>query len=315
MRAAISRVCTGEPFRHEALLYLDADAYARASVRFIEAGLAADEPVLVAVPQSNIDLLRDHLGAAAGQVRFVDMRRAGRNPNRIIPWVLRAFLDEHPDRRVRIIGEPIWPGRAPEEVPLAIQHEALINRAFAGRLATILCPYDADQLDASILSFANRTHPVVSDGEQARPCASYTDPERVVATFNEPLPDRSAPAAELVFTRATLGELRHRVARFASRLGLADARAGDLQIAVNEVATNTVVHGSGAGRLRMWPEADRVVCEIQGPGHIADWLAGRLVPPEDSPRGRGLLVANLLCDLVETHTHPTSTTTRLHMRR
>jgi hypothetical protein len=43
-------------------------------------------------------------------------------------------------------------------------------------------------------------------------------------------------------------------------------------------------------------------------------MAGRVVPAPDSPRGRGLLIANRLCDLVQTHTAPTGTTTRLHMR-
>jgi hypothetical protein len=57
-----------------------------------------------------------------------------------------------------------------------------------------------------------------------------------------------------------------------------------------------------------------MICEIRGPGHIGDWLAGRIRPAADSDRGRGLLLANRLCDLIQTYTRPESTVTRLHMR-
>jgi hypothetical protein len=75
------------------------------------------------------------------------MTVAGRNPGRIIPTVLLAFANAHPGRRVRLIGEPIWAGRSPVEYPACAQHEALINAAFTGRPATILCPYNTELLD------------------------------------------------------------------------------------------------------------------------------------------------------------------------
>jgi anti-sigma regulatory factor (Ser/Thr protein kinase) len=178
----------------------------------------------------------------------------------------------------------------------------------------VACLYDAQGLDPSVLSFATRTHPAITDGDQPRPCAAYTDPDVVVASLNMPLPDESRAAAELVFDATRLRGVRRMVSAHAARAGLATTRIADLQLAVNEVATNTIVHGRGPGTLKIWQEPGRVICEIQGPGEIADWLAGRILPSEESLRGRGLLVANRLCDLVETYTHPLSTTTRLHMR-
>ena len=114
---------------------------------FIRDGLAAGEPVAVAVPGPNLRLIRDALGADAAQVLLRDMTVAGRNPGRIIPTVLLAFANAHPGRRVRLIGEPIWPGRSAAEYPACAQHEALINAAFAGRPATILCPYNTELLN------------------------------------------------------------------------------------------------------------------------------------------------------------------------
>ena len=302
-------------FRHEALVYTHATPYAMAVADFVERGVAAGEPTLVAVPAYNIELIRQRLGEKSRELtRFVDMQVAGRNPNRIIPWVLRAFLDEHRGLRCRIVGEPIWPGRAPEEVPIAVQHEALINRAFAGRDATILCPYDASGLSPAVLALAGRTHPLVAVGSgPAQPNATYADPDVVVASLNHPLPGQSIPYDQMTFDLARLGEVRRMVAMHGELAGLTAQQVAALQIAVHEVATNTLEHGGGGGELRIWQQPDRVICEIRGPGHISDWLAGRLMPPEESVRGRGLLVANRLCDLVETHTHPTSTTTRLHM--
>jgi anti-sigma regulatory factor (Ser/Thr protein kinase) len=95
--------------------------------------------------------------------------------------------------------------------------------------------------------------------------------------------------------------------------GLAADRTGDLQVAVNEIATNTLVHGGGPGVLRVGREPDRILCDIRGPGEITDWLAGRVRPTDHSTSGRGILVANRLCDLVQTYSGPTGVTTRLHM--
>lgn len=141
----------------------------------------------MAVPGENLRLVREGLGADAESVRLLDMREAGRNPGRIIPGVLRAFADAQPaGRRVRIVGEPIWAGRSSVEYPACVQHEALINAAFAGRTATILCPYDVRRLDSRVLADAHATHPtVIHDGRPAD-SEAYA-PETVVARYNEPL--------------------------------------------------------------------------------------------------------------------------------
>ncbi|MFG3701069.1 anti-sigma factor RsbA family regulatory protein [Micromonospora sp. NPDC047620] len=153
---------TAGTFVHEGLFYRDPGELLAGTVPFITSGLAAAEPVLVAMPGANLWLLRAAVGAMDG-VRWADMTEAGRNPGRIIPWVLQAFIDEHAGRRVRIIGEPIWAGRSDTEYPACAQHEALINMAFAGRDATILCPYDVAGLDDDVLTDACATHPVLVD--------------------------------------------------------------------------------------------------------------------------------------------------------
>ncbi|MFK0118520.1 anti-sigma factor RsbA family regulatory protein [Streptomyces sp. NPDC090994] len=298
-------------FVHPALFYRGDDEYLAGTVPFVREGLAGGEPVAVAVPGERLDLIRDALGSDAAAVRLLDMREAGRNPGRIIPGVLRAFADAQPSgRRVRIIGEPIWAGRSGTEYPACAQHEALINDAFRGRAVTILCPYDAEGLDARVLADAHATHPVVIPaGSRAEAVSTAYDPSGVVARYNEPLPP--APDVPVVsFLADTLPDARHTATAEAARLGLTGIRLDDLALVTAELTTNSVVHGGGAGALRVWAEDGYVVCEVRDSGRLADPLAGRRPAARDQRGGRGLLLVNLVSDLVRTHTGPDGTAVR-----
>src|SRR4051812_28437618 len=99
-------------YRHEAFFYGSDGEFLAGCVPFVRAGVAAGEPVMVALIPERLTLLRDALGEEGAGVRFVDMSQLGRNPARILPawreFVDRAGADGHP---VRGIGEPIWAGR------------------------------------------------------------------------------------------------------------------------------------------------------------------------------------------------------------
>ena len=77
-------------FAHYAFFYRSQDEYAREVCSFVREGLAAAEPVLVAVPGRRLDLVRAALGPAAEAVSFADMVGLGRNPARIIPAIRRS---------------------------------------------------------------------------------------------------------------------------------------------------------------------------------------------------------------------------------
>ena len=98
----------------------------------------------------------------------------------------------------------------------------------------------------------------------------------------------------------------------AAAVGLRPDRTGDLVAAVAEVATNSIRHGGGGGTLRIWRHEDALICEVTDPGHITDPLVGRRTPSPATETGRGLWLANQLCDLIQVRSSPVGTTIRLH---
>ncbi|MEU6646366.1 sensor histidine kinase [Saccharomonospora sp. NPDC046836] len=306
---------SGEPdnggFSHETLFYRDERAYLAGTVPFVLDGLAAGEPVAVAVPGENLDRIQDALGTSAAEVRLIDMAVAGRNPGRIIPGVLSAFADTHPGP-LRLVGEPIWAGRTAAEYLACVQHEALINVAFAGRAGTtVLCPYDA-RLPQPVLADAEATHPVLVDGV-GRQLSSRYAPDDVLATANVPL---VAPpeAAAMAFALDGLARARRFAVDLAKTAGLKGDRLDDLALAVGELTSNSVQHGGGSGVLRVWSNHDEVICEVTDAGRVTDPLAGRRPASPGQVGGRGLLLVNCVADLVRTYYGPGGTVTRLHVR-
>jgi anti-sigma regulatory factor (Ser/Thr protein kinase) len=301
-------------FVHEALFYRDPGQFLAGTVPFVLDGLEMGEPVLVAVPQRNVDLIKAELGAKAEAVEFLDMTTAGRNPGRIIPGVLTTFANTHPTP-VRIIGEPIWAGRSAVEYPACVQHEALINTAFHGRRAAILCPYDTAQLAPDRVRDAERTHPVLVEDGRRWPSERYDDPVQTAEDFNQPLPAPPADAERIRFDLHGLLAIRRRVTDYGANAGLSEDQVEDLVLAVNELTTNSVLHATGGGELLVWREGPSVVCEVRDRGKLSNPMVGRLKPLPNTRGGYGVVMVNLLCDLVRIHSHERGTTIRVHVTR
>lgn len=300
---------------HDALFYADDDAYVAGVGGYVREGLELGEPVLVAVPGWNLDLLRGHLDTGEVRaVRFADMTSAGRNPGRIIGTVLRAFVAEHPGRRVRIVGEPVWPGRTDDEYPACAEHEALINVALADDPATVLCPYDTARLAPSAVHDATRTHPTLGTGPDRWPSPSYADPAAVAASFDRALPEPPDDAGLLLLGRGNgPAEARRFVHDAAADAGMAPERIASLHDAVQEVVVNTFVHAGGRGLLRVWTADGALVCQVEDGGRVTDPLAGRRLRGP-SAAARGLFRVHEVCDLVRMHRGADGTAVRFHLR-
>ncbi|MFF4031816.1 anti-sigma factor RsbA family regulatory protein [Streptomyces sviceus] len=308
----MSTVTTHEAFVHPALFYRTDQEYTRQTAAFLREGLTNGEPMAVAVPGPNLELIKAGLGSDAEGILFLDMTEAGRNPGRIIPKVLRGFADAHPNGRVRIIGEPIWAGRSAVEYPACAQHEALINAAFEGRAVTILCPYDEVRLDPQVIADAKVTHPTLISGEGHESVSDVYDWRAVVDRYNQELPP-APDAAAFSFGDEDLPEVRKFALAQAMRLGMAGQRLMDVELAVAELTTNSVVHGGGRGTLAVWAERDQLVIEVRDAGLLTDPLAGRRPPKPGQLGGRGLMLVNYVSDLVRVHTGDEGTTVRLYL--
>jgi anti-sigma regulatory factor (Ser/Thr protein kinase) len=295
---------------HCALLYRNDDEFFHAVLEFIAPGLAGGEPVVVALDPDKLDALAERLGDDTRGVRLVDMRWLGRNPARLIP-AYRRIHAEHGGGAIHFVGEPVWPGRAVEEVSEALVHEALMNLAFQGRPVRALCPYDARRLEPEVLAAARRTHPQLVARDGLVTCVDYHH-DALPQACRQKLAAAPSDSACLEFGISDLGRVRALVSDTSARAGLTVHRREDLVIAVNELATNSVRHGGGTGRLRTWIAPDRVVCEVSDAGVIPDPLAGRTPPEPDGVGGRGLWLVHQLADLAQVRSGHDGTTVRVH---
>ena len=205
LKAVSGRADTTGEFTHELLLYAGAEDFVARTVPFIRDALAADEPILVMVPAAKIDLLRS---AARRFGRSGAVRRHGgrRRQSSAHHSRLASLVDTHSDggRRLRGIGEPIWPGRHPAQLAECHIHEALLNVAFGdGPAFWLTCPYDAATLDAAVIEDAYPNHPQLLEGGSRRANSAYRTPTHTPGLVDAPLPRPPEHAASV-----TIGTVR-----------------------------------------------------------------------------------------------------------
>jgi anti-sigma regulatory factor (Ser/Thr protein kinase) len=306
---------TVEGYRHEAFFYERSDEFMHGTLDFIRTAVASDDPILVVLAAEKIGALRHELNGDAARVHFADMAEVGSNPARIIPaW--QQFVEEQqaPGRRLWGIGEPIWAGRGPAELDECERHEALLNVAFESPEFWLLCPYDTAALPRPVIDEARRNHRFVREHGVSQPSGVFPGADALAAPFERALSDPPSHLAGLEFDAVTLAGVRSFVMVLATAFGLSNDRVDDFVLAANEVATNSLVHGGGSGRVRLWREGESVICEVRDRGNITDQLAGRERPGLLNEGHRGLWLANQLCELVQIRATPDGTVVRLHTR-
>jgi anti-sigma regulatory factor (Ser/Thr protein kinase) len=295
---------------HEALLYTSAEGYGNAVADFARTAADAGEPILAVLPPASRPLVESAIQASGADCRFEDMTERARNPGCLLQ-IQQDWIRDN-SRPVRLISEPLWPGRSPAEVVEVFRHEALVNYAMADARASLLCPYDAEHLSADALEGAQLTHPwLINEGlPEASPL--YRDPLDTFSAHRWPQPPPREPVDELPFT-GDLHALRQAVSddRVAGSLGR--GRRGDLVFVINEAATNAVKHCDGRCTVRLWQDGPTVISEVRTEGPPLDALAGRIRPSDEALGGRGLWLINQLCDLVELRCEEQETSLRMHL--
>lgn len=301
-------------FHHEVSFYDGDDAYLETAIPFLRAGLEAGDATLVALGPEKTKLLRGALGFDAQELHFVEIEEVGRNPARLLHLWREFAAEQIPGTRLRGLGEPVWPGRDAAEIDECHRHEALLNQVFgAVGGISLLCPYDSRALPDQVLQEALRTHPnVAGRGGAGLPSPRWDDdgwPELLAGELGP----RPADAAEFRFELKALHELRGFVARAAADAGLSDERAEDVILAASEIGANSIVHGGGKGTAHAWSEHGALCFESRDRGQITEPLVGRVRPSPTQPKGRGLWMANQLCDLVQIRSSAAGTAVRLRV--
>jgi hypothetical protein len=301
-----------QSYRHEAFLWHDAADFTAGMVPFLEGGLKAGEPTMVAVIPEHATWLKEALGPQAEQIEFVDMRELGRNPARIIPaW--QKFLDSHADglQPTRGIGEPIWPGRRAEELLECQLHEALLNVAVDPETPFwLICPYDAEQLGSEVVEEAYRSHPVIVEAASYQGSTEYAGRAHVDSLFSTELSEPTLRARPAHFSAHDVSRLFTYVKLELYVAGLPETEAAALAGVVQRLAESSLHRGSSGGMVRIWAQPGALVCEVADDTEVTDPLLGRRMPRQEDHDA--LWLANQVCDLVQLRSTTSGTAVRVH---
>jgi len=294
---------------HEGVPYASPDRLAGELAGPLGAAVAAGEPVVAVLDPDNRAALADSLGGAAAGVEWLDPAEVHRQPPFTVAmrWARLSRRATRPEQRTTVVAQHA-------QLP-GLDHgywarlDAALTVALADLPITMLCacPEDGD------LDLLRATHPALRIGGSSLPTAGLRDPVELIAQYPPPPPPSlGEPVAELVLTLAELPAARRLVSRTAAGAGLDPERTADLVLAVNEIATNSVEHGPGTGRLRLWARERRgVVAEVYDAGRMDVPFPGLVAPPPSGERGRGLWLASELSDVLQVWSDGTGTTVRL----
>jgi anti-sigma regulatory factor (Ser/Thr protein kinase) len=190
--------------------------------------------------------------------------------------------------------------------------DAAMNVALSDLPVHLTCFFPEMPLHMEIVEGARRNHPqLITDG-QTRPNPDYREPREVLTARPAPEPMLlGAPDTRMVFGAWQLNEVRAAVEESLLRCGFERDRAEDVVLAVNEVTTNAVEHGTRDATISVWEAADGFVFEVQDAGVLGDPLPGLRPPHPSEARGRGLWIARQLCDSL--HVWPGSGGTHVRM--
>lgn len=283
-------------FFHETAFYGTDDDFLAHAVPFLENGLRAGEPSVVACTEQNTALLRAVLGSA-GVIYRPGADQYSRPSDAISSY--RDLFREHTAdgaQQMRVVGDVPHPGvGAPWD--WWARYEAAANLAYAEFPVWGLCPYDTRTTPAEVLADVVRTHPNIATA----PGTHEVNPGyREGLAASPQVPDAlegTAPAVDLVARSASA--VREAVSTAIGGISLTEDGAHDVVYAASEVVTNGLTHGVAPVRFRLWADESRVVVAVtdQGCGP-SDPLTGLVPTTETLSAGLGLWILHRTCDYV-----------------
>jgi anti-sigma regulatory factor (Ser/Thr protein kinase) len=118
------------------------------------------------------------------------------------------------------------------------------------------------------------------------------------------------PVLDLSFDTGTLHTVRTGIRACASQAGFGEDQAGDVVLAVHELAANVIRHASGAGRLRVWNLPGALYCQVDD----GDAPAFAVNPLPCEP-GHGLWVVRQIASEMQALSGPAGTSVQVRFDR
>jgi anti-sigma regulatory factor (Ser/Thr protein kinase) len=292
----------GSPgFRHDALVFDDPDEVTSIAAPWLREGLSAGDAALVAAGPEVSGSLVDALGDDP-RVLVVERHALYRARTPTAITAFRRFAEEHalPGHRVRVVGETDYGSTAADQREWQA-YEAVINRAFAPYPLWGLCVVDST-LPEPVLASVRQTHPQLVTASGREPNPGFVDPASYLRAL--PVPDEPLEATPPALADDTLTEpaaVRSALRDLLATVDGPPAVLEDFLMAVDEIASNAVRHGSLPAALRVWTAPGRLVATVRDSGDgLRDPFAGYgPAHGEDLSRGgMGLWLARQLCDHV-----------------
>ena len=298
---------------HDAFVYSSHEEFLAGTVPFVEGGIDSGEPILAAPTHANARLLQERLGERASSVDWARDSERHRTVERL--GIFLDYVRRHVDAgatRIRLLGEPCWPPDGGPGVVEWKRYESFLNVALAPHPVWLVCPYDAGSLSPDIVEDACRTHPNMGYGQGRAPSPDFVDPADFSRRLDRvPLTSPPPDAAEGYFKSAA--EARRFVADRARLAGLPPERLKDAELAASEVSANVFTHAAEVARVRAWSDGSAFIVDVDDTGRgIDDPFPGYAIPGPLAERGRGLMMARRLADVVQARTTPTGAVVRLH---
>lgn len=306
-------------YRHDALLYDDADELVATAVPFLLRGLDAGEAAVIATSARTASVLRDALG---DDPRVHVLERgdvySARTPTAITTF--RRLAEQRTGegvRRLRVVGEVDF-GETERDWLEWQRYESVINVALAQWPLWGLCVFDTQRLPEPVVESALLTHSSVVTPAVRAPNPRYVAPADYLTALpfpDEPL-EATAPRISVPDVEDFIA-LRHAVAAELAGVDAPRDTVEDYLLAVDEMTSNALRHGGPPIAFRLWVGTDRIVCSIEdrGPGFTDPFAGYGPAHGDDLSRGgMGLWLARQLCDHVDLSGGPDGARVRLTVR-
>jgi anti-sigma regulatory factor (Ser/Thr protein kinase) len=302
-----------EPLTHAVAVHHSRDDLLRQLLPLVEAAVERGEPVALAVQPSTMDDLSDAFGSVPGLLQLATpegreggsgQTLAGRRARQLRELTEQAgavtVISEHWNRFDGVDGG-FW-----------TELDAAMNVALSDLPLQMTCFFPEMPLHLEILDGARRNHALLLVGGEHRRNPEYQRPREVLAELPAPAPVLLGPPdLRLAFGAWQLNEVRDAVESSLLAAGYSPDRAEDVVLAVNEVATNAVEHGTSDAQISVWAAGDGFVFEVQDDGALHDPLPGLRAPHPSEARGRGVWIARQVCDSLHVWAGRTGTHVRM----